>query len=620
MNTPLISKDTISKSRSAITKEIVAMLTGKDKNPSKTLSSGRIMAKAWAKQIEEDKRLIAVQSFMHNVMSSYWRSVQASLSEPFLLQAHFQNISFIELDESIEAVANVIGKTAAELDVISASYELGNLYTGILPEKLRSENGVFYTPPVLTKRLLDLVENAGIDWATAKVADPACGGGAFLAPVAQQIVEKIGYLSAEEQLQHIENHLRGYEIDPFSGWLTQVFLQVALKDVMRAAGRNIKALVTICDTLEHYKGHQNKYDLVIGNPPYGKVKLTDDMRKEYGASLYGHPNLYGLFTHLAINLVKPGGIVGYLTPTSFLSGEYFKNLRLFIRQKTTPLAVDFVAVRKGVFEDVLQETMLAAYRKKQDASLSGADVVQVNEIQTLTNGKLKVGSIGNYKLSADLSAPWILPRHISQAKIVGSMSGMTEGLNSWGYKISTGQLVWNRHKDQLSDKRSKLCYPIIWAEAVSREGSFQFKAEKKNHKSWFKFKEGNNFLLTKTSCILLQRTTSKEQEKRLITTVLPDQILQEHGSVIIENHLNMIIPVVPSPAVDLRILSVFLNSKAVNDAFRTISGSVAVSAYELESLPLPPIADLKRLNKLINENAAPVLIEKECLKLYTKTN
>lgn len=617
MSTLLSHKRTTVKS--TITKEILAVLNNKDKDPLKTLVSGRVMAKAWAKQFEDEVRLHTVQYFMQRVINSYWNSNRNFSLQSFSIQLSRIELPFVEFDDSIEAVANVIGKAAAELDVIKASYELGNLYTSILPEKMRSDNGVFYTPPALTDRLLNGVESAGVDWASCSVADPACGGGAFLAPIALRILSAIHYLSPEEQLQHLEQNLMGYEIDPFSAWLTEIFLQIAVKDIMNLAGRRIKSMVTICDTITFFsdKANRREFDVVIGNPPYGKLTLTKEVREEYEESLFGHANLYGVFTHLAINLVKPGGIVGYLTPTSYLSGEYFKKLRMFIRKETSPVTIDFVAGRKGVFEDVLQETLLAVYKKKDQLS-DEIPVVEINEIATLPNGKLKISSAGKYELPIDKGSPWILPRNIKHAKIVASMSNMNDSLVTYGYKVSTGQLVWNRHKKQLSDKKNGNSFPIIWAEAVSKDGNFQLKAEKKNHKKWFQSKDGEDFLKTKKSCVLLQRTTSKEQEKRLITSVLPDELFEEYTAVIIENHLNMIIATVANPRVNLKTLSTFLNSRVVNDAFTTISGSVAVSAYELESLPLPEPSKLKRLNILINNNASSDLIERECTKIYNK--
>jgi adenine-specific DNA-methyltransferase len=329
--------------------------------------------------------------------------------------------------------------------------------------------------------------------------------------------------------------------------------------------------------------------------------------------LYGHPNLYGLFTHVAIDMAKPKGIISYLTPTSFLSGEYFKNLRALIRKHARIIEIDFIAVRKGVFEDVLQETMLASYcndSKHQDS-------FQVNEMITSIDGSASVYPIGDCSLPDNPTAPWIVPKKSEQTISVDAMLHMHARLKDWGYQISTGQLVWNRYKDQLSDKVNKNSYPVIWSEAVSQDGTFSLKADKKNHSNWFHFKTGDDYLLTTAPCLLLQRTTAKEQDKRLIAAILPQALLEKNRAVVVENHLNMIYPVVPTPLVSLDVLSAFLNSKAVNNAFRTISGSVAVSAYELESLPIPDLSHLGRLKMLIETNAKPEMIEQECLTLYT---
>ena len=48
--------------------------------------------------------------------------------------------------------------------------------------------GAFYTPPALTQRLLDLADEGGLDWKTARVLDPASGGGAFLLEAAARML------------------------------------------------------------------------------------------------------------------------------------------------------------------------------------------------------------------------------------------------------------------------------------------------------------------------------------------------------------------------------------------------------------------------------------------------
>ncbi|MBS1530394.1 MAG: hypothetical protein JSU01_08815 [Bacteroidetes bacterium] len=196
------------------------------------------------------------------------------------------------------------------------------------------------------------------------------------------------------------------------------------------------------------------------------------------------------------------------------------------------------------------------------------------------------------------------------------MQKLDKRLSDWGYKVSTGPLVWNRHKEQLKEKFEGASYPIVWSESITANGNFVWKTEKKNHLPYLKLKNGDNWLITKKSCVLLQRTTSKEQSKRLIASVLPIEFIREKGGVVVENHLNMLIPIIGNDIVDPIVLSVFLNSEIVNDAFRCLSGSVAVSAYELESLPLPHPAQLEILANLIENNACQSAIEAECKRIY----
>lgn len=584
-------------------------------NPYETIETGKLMAKAWIKSLDEDIQHDNAQTFVFNIIEAYWKKIHNKTLNVKSLPALSNHITIRKQDKSVSAIANAIGLAAANLDVLESSYLLGNVYTAILSDTIRSGGGVFYTPPALTGRLIKLVESAGIDWGNAKVIDPACGGGAFLAPLCLKITEALKDKSPKEIINHIQTHVFGLEIDFFGGWLTQVFVEVALKDILEQSELKLKSLVRICNSLELADAitHEDKFDLVIGNPPYGKIKLSNNIRSRFKASLYGHPNLYGLFTHLALDLVKPGGIIGFLTPTSFLSGEYFKNLRLLLRKESTLIEIDFISLRKGVFEDVLQETMIALYQKQHKKNVQS---VKVNQITTTQNGGLRVIKTGAFRLAKEASFPWILPRTPMQAKSVHAMEKMSFRLKDWGYKISTGPLVWNRHKDQLCKELIAGTFPIIWSESITQDGKFLLKAEKKNHAPYFKFNPDDDWLIIKKPCILLQRTTAKEQNKRLIAAALPEEVLKKYNGVVVENHLNMIIPIVQKPVVPENVLAAFLNSKAVNDAFRTISGSVAVSAYELESLPLPSPDKLATLCKLIKQNKNLDVIESECQEIY----
>ena len=85
----------------------------------------------------------------------------------------------------------------------------------------------------------------------------------------------------------------------------------------------------------------------------------------------------------------------------------------------------------------------------------------------------------------------------------------------------------------------------------------------------------------------------------------------------VENHLNMLVPLTKSPAVAPATLAAFLNSTAADNAFRCINGSVAVSAFELEAMPLPGLERMRAVSDALARDAAAGELEALCQKLYT---
>lgn len=579
---------------------------------SDTLEAGRLMSRALSAAAAPEDRLALSRAFGVQLVTAWWLEVTSADQRPLPLRNFIEPFAVASLPEAAVAFADSIGKAAAKLDAEAAAHQIGLAYTGMLPAEFRGELGVYYTPPALTARLLDQATATGVDWVTARVLDPACGGGAFLTPVAQRIIDALPECSPAILIENIGNRLRGYEIDPFAAWLSQVSLDAVMLPVSRLAGRRLPVVVTVCNSLQRNLP-RDRFDLVIGNPPYGRVKLNAADRAKFKRSLYGHSNLYGLFTDMALRHAKVGGVIAYVTPTSFLAGEYFKNLRALLAKEAPPASIDFVSARRGVFDEVLQETLLATYRRGGEVQ-----VILVNEITPAENGSISVVPSGTINLPVEPSEPWLLPRNPQQSALVATLATMPTRLADWGYAVSTGPLVWNRFKDQLADRPARNRLPLIWAEAVTSDGRFVFRAEKKNHAPYFEIKADDEWLKVDQPCVLLQRTTAKEQPRRLIAACMPTDFVEKHGAVVVENHLNMLLPLTDNPRISPDTLAAFLNSAAADAAFRCVSGSVAVSAYELESLPLPAADDLALLQKLVTENASRARIEAACKRLYGK--
>jgi hypothetical protein len=67
------------------------------------------------------------------------------------------------------------------------------------------------------------------------------------------------------------------------------------------------------------------FDIVIGNPPYGGIKIDDDVRERYGLQ---SKDPYGAFISMAINkLLKPKGVLCYIVSDTWLTIKSHKPLR-----------------------------------------------------------------------------------------------------------------------------------------------------------------------------------------------------------------------------------------------------------------------------------------------------
>ncbi len=570
-----------------------------------SLAELRTALRDQAQVCAERSQLAFAEAVTVHAVRTYWEEI-GGISDLRLLPPPRDSRP---LAEPVAIAAAKLGQAVAVLPVSHAAYHLSLLYTALLPGDWRAKHGIFYTPPALAERLLDQAEAAGLDWTDARILDPAAGAGAFLIPAAQRLLRTFERSAPATALQRLCERLRGFELDPFAAWLGQVFIEAAALPLIAESGQRPSQLITVCDSLSK-DNDLEAFDLVIGNPPFGRVSLPSKQRSRFARSLYGHANLYGIFMDLAVQHARPGGLISFLTPSSFLAGQYFKNLRALLWKEAPPVTLDFVTLRKGVFEDVLQETILATYQK--GARRSRASVFFVSP---QPGSPAMPESAGYFTLPREATAPWVLPRHTDESTLAQRLRTMPERLADWGYKVSTGPLVWNRFKPQLRDEPGRGNIPLVWAESITSDGRFVFRSEKRNHKPFFRLQSGDDWLVVRRSCVLLQRTTAKEQARRLIAAEMPASFLAKHDGVTIENHLNMLIPIVPKPSVSPALLAAFLNCSAPDRAFRCLSGSVAVSAYELENLPLPPAADLKRL---VGRRYDRAKVEKACNQLYAE--
>lgn len=549
-----------------------------------------------------DARLGFARSFCGTVVESYWHAVSREINSSFSIVECPLPITPPSIE--IKNLAASLGALIAKFPIEDAGFLIGSVYTAMLPSVLRSKYGAYYTPPPIIARLLELAEQNGVDFTNARIIDPACGGGAFLAPIALKVIRSLPNLSAKAIVNSINNRVRGIELDPFAAWISHVLLEAVILPYCERSKTRLSNVIQVGDALNIEQ--TSKYDLVIGNPPYGKISLHAELRKKYSRSLFGHANLYGLFVDLSLRIVEKDGFIALITPTSFLGGQYFKKLRNLLTSNVSACHFEFVKDRHGVFEDVQQETIITIYKNGNHQK-----PLQITELLPEGLNAFKVGVVGEAQI-IDGDDPWFLPRDPADVSFLASVMKSTNRFIDIGLHISTGPLVWNQHKTMLNNDRNGL--PLIWANHVTQSG-FSYSSDPDGHGDYVKYIHNKHHLVTSRECILVKRTTSKEQNRRILAAVLPGEFVSQAGGVYVENHLN-IIDCENSPSVSFETVASLLNSRVIDRIFRCINGSTAVSAYELNALPLPSISHLQAIERLIAEGIQGERLEKAIEESY----
>ena len=176
-------------------------------------SSETQLPQSFASSLSKPSQIASAHAFGFRMVAAWWRALTSKDHRAQPLRELFQVIDTGVLPASEAKKADNQGEAAACSDPALAGYQLGRAYTSRLPREHRADLGIYYTPPNLAERLIDQATEAGVDWACARVLDPACGGGAFLAPVALRIVQELQHCSPRILVENIGLRLRGYEID-----------------------------------------------------------------------------------------------------------------------------------------------------------------------------------------------------------------------------------------------------------------------------------------------------------------------------------------------------------------------------------------------------------------------
>jgi len=502
----------------------------------------------------------------------------------------------LENTAQLQGFVQVLG----QMEFLEASYWLSSVFAMLTDATYRKSLAMFFTPASITRGLLDDLAAQGVDFSKHSFLDPACGGAAFLAPIAFRMREALRAkgLSPRQRLKHIEQHLFGIDKDATLCKLSRQFLYMALHDDIKASDYVPAFSIEAADSLKIRGGKLGRRDVVVCNPPYRKLAADEValLDPAFERVVEAQPNLYSVFIYHCVRLVRPGGVIALVTPTSFMSGQYFSRLRSFLIRHTEIEHIGMVSERLGVFIDVQQETVLSVLRRRQPD-----DRTHAQSTVSVVSADGEYTPVGASVLPNG-GAVWPIPRSVADVSLLKLAAVSPHRLADYGYKIRIGAYVWNRDKrpkyKTLKDARkakATTAVPLLWSRDISQGGYVDFDPARMD--------DGHHFVdlgdkhhsgVVRQPCVVMQRVTSNDQPRRLVVAPVPLPIYAEHGGFVGENHVVILEPAVETPELEPIQLAELLGTHTVDRIYRCISGATNVSVFELSQLALPDPAKLKR--------------------------
>ncbi len=377
----------------------------------------------------------------------------------------------LEIDE--EVLAEVIrglyqsrdGQTHYDFSLIDADI-LGNIYEQYLSHILsrtakrakveskeahRKEQGIYYTPTYIVNYIVKntlgelLKKKKPNEVEKLKVLDMACGSGSFLLKAFDTIDEyykkrdkdyaqtKLDIESEAAKITRkitiLKNNIYGVDLDPKAVEIAQLNLLLKaaetkhrlpdLRENIKCGNslidKNLSEDTRAFDWDTEFKEIMagGGFDVIIGNPPYIKVQNIDEQQRKYFVkhkNASGKFDVYLLFLEKSFQLVKEGGIIGFITPSNYLKAQYGKNIRSLLSKKVTIKAfIDFGDLK--VFSDATTYPSIIIFEKSKPDSQHKLRYVKVKSLESQA-----IAELAN-ALTRDLSLEFIESYGVMQSSL-----------------------------------------------------------------------------------------------------------------------------------------------------------------------------------------------------------
>ena len=260
-----------------------------------------------------------------------------------------------------------------------------------LDDNEKKANGIYFTPKNIVTDMINICKKHNKK--IKRVLEPSCGS--------CQVINEVDKAFEDIQIDGVE------------------FNNTIFTEIKALEHTNNTNLMNN-DYLKYVP--EEKYDLIIGNPPYF-VMPKKDVDTIYYNYFDGRPNIFILFIIKAMFELKMNGILAFVLPKNFLNCNYYNKLREHIVDNFKIVSIKDHSNEKYI--ETGQDTIVLIIQKRKKRTINIKYVLKFGE-NTIFNTKEGIKKLKEYYKDATT-------------------------LKNMKFEVKVGTVVWNQVKDKLTD-------------------------------------------------------------------------------------------------------------------------------------------------------------------------
>jgi len=283
-------------------------------------------------------------------LEHYYKKSFADNSDQVFLKKIYENLTLLAKNSVNDKYGKLYNSDKLQFDIV------GSLYENALDHAEKKKLGEFYTPISVVNYILNAIGySTSNNIENKKIIDISCGSGSFIIHAIRILIKKnlevfrkkkISELTAKEAkiiISKLKNNIYGIDINRIACILCQINIYFELFEILAIIRKSDITYQLPIFQIENSNAlmmdHSEKYDYVVGNPPYLFIRdIPYDQRQIIESCNYktndGQYDYYQIFIELGLKILKNHGSLGYIVPDSLLALSNRSILRKYIYNTT----------------------------------------------------------------------------------------------------------------------------------------------------------------------------------------------------------------------------------------------------------------------------------------------